>query len=99
MASNDEIARAREIREQQSSAEYAAAWTTTPADYDIRGGDPAGQDRVCRAVYVGTTGTIVATNLQGTDITFTGVPAGAILPIQATDLKSGSTAQNVVVLW
>ena len=53
-----------------------------------------------RALFVGTGGNLKVTMAYGTDVTFTGVQAGSILPIQVTKVWStGSTASNVVALY
>jgi hypothetical protein len=51
-----------------------------------------------RALYVGGAGTVIATNAQGADITFT-VPAGATLLISPSKVKVASTATLIVALY
>lgn len=54
---------------------------------------------VCRGIYVGSGGTIVAT-INGVNITFVGVAPGCILPIAATNIVSaGTTASSLVALY
>lgn len=51
------------------------------------------------ALYVGTTGNVAAVTIGGAAVTFVGVPAGAILPIQAIRVNStNTTASNIVAL-
>lgn len=52
------------------------------------------------AVYVGVTGDVAIVLADKiTAVTFTAVPAGAILPVQGTKVKStGTTATNIVWL-
>lgn len=50
-------------------------------------------------LYVGGGGTVVATTLGGNIVTFAGVPAGTILPVQVIKLASASTATSVIALW
>jgi hypothetical protein len=51
-----------------------------------------------RAVYVGGTGNITAT-MGGTDVVFSGVPAGTLLPISPTRIKAtGTTATLMLAL-
>jgi hypothetical protein len=51
------------------------------------------------AIYVGTTGNVAVTTLKGTVITFTSVPAGAVLPIKSTKIMStNTTASNLIGL-
>lgn len=50
-------------------------------------------------LYVGGAGTLSVTTLDGSDVTFTAVPAGTVLPVQVVKLKSASTATLVIALW
>ena len=55
---------------------------------------------VTRAIYVGGTGDMVVTMQNGTDVTFTAVPAGTTIPIRATRVKSTlTTATLMYALW
>ena len=51
-----------------------------------------------RGLYVGGTGTVVATMMDGTTGTFLTVPAGTILPICFTAITGASTATSMVAL-
>lgn len=53
-----------------------------------------------RGLYVGGTGNVRVDTAGGdTDVTFTSVPAGTVLPIQAIRVKStGTTATNIVAM-
>lgn len=63
----------------------------TPSDtVPIKGG-PA------RALYVGGAGDVVAVNENGVAVTFTAVPAGAILPIVTAQVKATSTTATAIV--
>lgn len=54
----------------------------------------------CRAIWVGGAGTVVAIMADGTTGTFVGVPAGSVLPIQATRVNNTSTtATSMVALY
>ena len=54
----------------------------------------------CRAIWVGGTGTIKVDMSDGTTVTFSGVPAGYILPIRARRVYStGTTATLMLVLY
>lgn len=54
-------------------------------------------------IYVGgfgTTGAVKVTTAQGTDVTFTGVPAGFVIPVQVRRVWStGTTATNIVRIF
>ena len=51
----------------------------------------------CNGIYVGTTGTVTVTTAVGTSVLFTAVPAGAVIPLQITQIKAtGTTASNIV---
>jgi hypothetical protein len=53
---------------------------------------------VTRALYVGTSGTVVAI-IDGVAVTFVGVAGGSILPIRCSRVNSTSTtASNIVAL-
>jgi hypothetical protein len=52
-----------------------------------------------RAVYVGGAGNVVAVSADGTEVTFTGVLAGTILPIRTVRIDDSSTATAMVALW
>ena len=69
-----------------------AQWaeTVTPSDtVDLRA--------VSRALYVGTTGNVVVVMQNGDVVTFTGVPAGAILPIRAKRVNSTNTTASTIL--
>lgn len=68
----------------------ASAAAVTPHDStNFAGG-------VCRGLYVGGAGNLVAI-VNGTAITFTGVPAGTVLPIRATRVNATSTTATAIV--
>jgi hypothetical protein len=53
-----------------------------------------------RAIYIGGAGAVVITTVAGTDVTFSGLPAGMILPVRAKRVKAaGTTATGLVGLW
>jgi len=52
-----------------------------------------------RALYVGGTGDVVVTMAEDENVvTFVGVPAGSILPIQVIKVMAATTATNIVAL-
>lgn len=52
-----------------------------------------------RALYVGTTGNVAVVLKDGTAVTFSSVPAGAILPVECKRVNStNTTASNIVAL-
>jgi hypothetical protein len=52
-----------------------------------------------RALYVGGAGNVVLDSPDGdTDVTFTGVPAGTLLPVACVKVKAATTATNIVGL-
>lgn len=53
-----------------------------------------------RALYIGVAGNVAITTLAGDDVTFVGVLAGTIIPIQCTVVKStGTTATDIIALF
>lgn len=55
--------------------------------------------RVSRALYVGGTGDVAVVMLEGSAVTFVGVPAGALLPIRVKKVMStGTTATTIISL-
>jgi hypothetical protein len=53
-----------------------------------------------RALYVGGAGAVAVKMIDGQSVIFAGVPAGAILPIQVTQvLETGTDATNVLALY
>lgn len=47
-------------------------------------------------LYVGGAGDLVLTTLAGDEVTFTGVPAGFLLPLGVRRVKNATTATNIV---
>jgi hypothetical protein len=53
-----------------------------------------------RALYIGVGGNLTVTMAYGNDVTFVGLAAGTILPIQVTKcLATGSTAASILALY
>lgn len=85
-------------------------FTHFPADYHgpatkafaITSNESANTSQTTRAVYVGEAGNLVvemADDASGTTTTFTGVPAGTILPIRVRKVRTLGTANSVVGLY
>lgn len=52
-----------------------------------------------RSLWVGGAGNVAVVSLTGTVVTFTGVPAGTMLPVQAARVNAtNTTATNIVGL-
>lgn len=65
----------------------------------VTASDTVDLSAVCRAIYVGSSGNVVAVPETGAAVTFSGVPAGMILPIRAKRINAtGTTAANLVAL-
>jgi hypothetical protein len=53
-----------------------------------------------RALYIGAGGNLKVTMAYGTEVTFVGLSAGSILPIQVTKcFATGSTAASILALY
>jgi hypothetical protein len=65
----------------------------TPSDIDdLR--------HVTRWLFIGSIGTVVVVMEDGTTVTLTGVPTGALLPIRVTRvMATNTTASNMIALW
>lgn len=51
-------------------------------------------------IYIGGTGNVKVTTAQGTAVTFNGLPAGAVIPVQVLRVWStGTTATNMVAIF
>ena len=52
-----------------------------------------------KALYIGTTGDVTIDTPDSTNVIFSNVPAGFILPVQATKVYlTGTTVSNIVAL-
>lgn len=49
------------------------------------------------SLYVGVAGNVAVVTEDGSTVTFVGVPAGAILPIRCTKVRSTSTTASSIV--
>lgn len=65
----------------------------TPSDSDDIEGGPA------RALYVGGAGDVELVTRSGNTVTFVGVPAGSILPVDTRRVLTATTAANIVALF
>ena len=64
----------------------------TPADSDMT--------RAVKALYVGGSGDVRITTIDGDDVVFASVPAGTVLPVQVKRVWStNTTATNIVGLY
>lgn len=55
---------------------------------------------ICRSLYVAGTGDVTIHDMTGTAVTFTGVPAGSVLPVRARRvLDTGTDATGIVALY
>jgi hypothetical protein len=53
-----------------------------------------------RAIYVGAAGDLTIQNYLGANITFVGLPVGALLPVVTSRVRAtGTTAANLVALY
>jgi len=54
----------------------------------------------CRAIYVGTGGTLTLADPNGgANVAFTNVPNGTVLPVETTNVVSVSGASSLVALY
>ena len=52
-----------------------------------------------RAVYVGSTGDVAVTMVDGTSVVLRSVPTGAVLPIAVSKIKSTGTTATLIVAF
>lgn len=81
----------------RASAAYAGAINIADGaigGYAITKSDSAVLSPPFRALYVGSTGNVVIRGADGNNVTFTSVPAGAILPVRGDQVLSTSTTAS-----
>lgn len=62
--------------------------------------DSANFARMARALYVGGAGNVAVVGKDAVAVTFVGVPAGTILPVECIRVNStNTTATSIVRLW
>lgn len=52
---------------------------------------------VSRALYIGVTGNLSVTMQGGGNVTFVGLPAGTVLPVRVTHVRSSSTTASSII--
>lgn len=68
--------------------------------YDITPDDTTNFTTAFRAVYIGVGGNVVVVSLDGTAVTYVGVPSGSILPVRGIRINSTlTTATSLVGLY
>jgi hypothetical protein len=81
----------------------ADIFTATPKAYTIyQASSLTGSGNAGCLLYVGGSGNVVVTTIGQDDVTFSGVVAGTILPVQVIAVKSaasGTTATLINALW
>ena len=79
--------------------QFAAEGLTSPADNAaaVTPSDSTDLAYNSRALYIGGAGNLAVTMAGGGDVTFTGIPAGSILPVRVTRVKATSTTATSIV--
>lgn len=54
---------------------------------------------IARALFIGGAGSVVLDTYNNTSITFAGLAAGTILPVQTKRVRTSSTATSIVALY
>jgi hypothetical protein len=52
---------------------------------------------VSRGLYIGVTGNLSVTMQGGGNVTFVGLPAGTVLPVRVTHVRSSSTTASSII--
>lgn len=84
-----------------STTAYRTA-NATVSSYDARAVTTSDTTNInpTRGLYIGGAGNVVVDMALGTTITFTGVQAGTVLPIQVTRIyATNTTATSIVALY
>ncbi len=67
--------------------------------FNITPNDATDLSEVTRTLYIGGAGDITLTTKEGTQVTFSSLNAGSLLPIRATKVHAtGTTATNILGL-
>lgn len=84
-------------------AEYSgyARAKTEPAfgAFTITPDDNTNLPRLTRGIYVGGSGDLTVEMERGEQVTFTSVPAGALLPLQLRKVTTATTATSLIGLY
>lgn len=78
-----------EFSESSTTGPAAFAKVITPADSDL--------DDVTRSIYIGGTGNLAVTMLGGGIVLFSAIPAGTVLPIRVSQIRSTLTTATLIV--
>jgi len=81
----------RPINELSDPAQYAFA--ITPANSDFADGVQA------RGLYIGSPGDVIVMTTGGDTVTFSNVSGSTILPISVKQVRTGTTASNILGLY
>lgn len=81
--------------------EYGVGWTAPAIDAgSVTPNDSADLSKPARALYIGAGGDVKVTTEGGSDVTFTDVVGGTILPVRVTKVfATGTTAADIVALY
>lgn len=82
-------------------ARHFKFYATVPADVDLYADGPM-QDTTlpCAEIHVLGAGNLSLRTVAGATVTIVGIPAGWVLPVEASRLlTAGTTATNILVLW
>ena len=74
-----------------------SGWSSTTA---VVPSDTVPLSNPAQVLWVGGAGSLTVITPAGQTVTFAAVPAGVVVPIQATTVKAtGTTATSIVALW
>jgi hypothetical protein len=71
----------------------------SPADNatEVTPNDTTPLTYVSRGLYIGVTGNLSVTMQGGGNVTFVGLPAGTVLPVRVTHVRSSSTTASSII--
>ena len=79
---------------------YSPTFPTYPGDAAAVTTSDVNNLREPSVIYVGTTGNVRVTTAEGSDVTFTAVPAGAVIPVRVIRVwATNTTASNMVRIF
>lgn len=78
-------------RHEAAGAPARDAREITPANTDL--------DKVAKSLYIGSTGNVAVRTAEGNDVIFRNMPGGSFLPQQCRQIRTDTTATDIVAFF